>query len=101
MYDALHDNKFKLELWQDKIMHAKLEIERNKNYDHINRQFKKIVEKNNFKLITEDPEWETKSLFAEACHFVSMMPFHLEHEERAKAIYLQGVVLLNNIVNKL
>ena len=101
MYDALHDNKFRLDLWQDKITHAKLEIERNKNYDHINRQFKKIVEKNNFRQITEDPEWATKALFAEACHFISMMPFYLENEEKAKAIYLQGVVLLNNIINKL
>jgi hypothetical protein len=51
--------------------------------------------------VKEDPEWETKSLFAEACHFISMIPFHLENEKKAMAIYLQGVVLLNKVMERL
>lgn len=101
MYDMFYFNKFKLDMWKrKKQIHAKLRIKRNKNYDYLKDNFKRIIESKNFKIISDDPDWELKALVAEAFHYITMMPFHLRNEEKAKAIYLQGVVLLNEAYSR-
>lgn len=52
-------------------------------------------------LESRDPYWRERLSFTHASLFASDMPFHLKsdgREERALAIYAQGVILLNNYV---
>lgn len=53
-----------------------------------------------YREITGDPLALERTLFAEAMHFCTMMPFHLKDdgkEQKSIAIYLTGVKLLNEL----
>lgn len=101
LYDTIYLNRFELKEKSGNPIDVTLDIETNQNYDYIKKNFKNILENKKFKLLEQEPDWELKSLFAQACHFCSMMPFHIKDIAKAKAIYLQGVILLNEVMVKL
>src|SRR3989338_1590499 len=101
LYDTIYLNRFELKEKSDTLIDITLDIETNQNYNYIKKNFKNILENKKFKLLEQEPDWELKSLFAQACHFCSMMPFHIKDVAKAKAIYLQGVILLNEVMVKL
>ena len=54
-----------------------------------------------YPLIGSDPNWLLKTLFAESMHFCSVMAFHIHgtaQENRATALYLRGVELINEFL---
>lgn len=106
-YDFIHTDQFKLSInWakSDKIPNCNLEITNvlaDSVYNEIHKKVKGIMPKFNF--IKRDPDWEMKILFNEASHFCSVMPFHIEKaatHDRALALYLTGVKLVNDFYNK-
>lgn len=102
-YDFLHEDKFLL-AWEARAgdIEAQLVIPASDaltRYAYIDG-----VMRNLYKDLTGDSMALEKTLFAEAMHFCAMMPFHLagdKKETRAVAIYLTGVVLLNDLVKRL
>lgn len=101
LYDTIYLNRFELKEKKGTPIDITLDIESNHNYDYIRKNFKSILENKKFPLVEQEPDWELKSLFAQACHFCSMMPFHIHDVTKAKAIYLQGVILLNEVTVRL
>ncbi|WP_306321580.1 MULTISPECIES: phosphotransferase [unclassified Streptomyces] len=54
--------------------------------------------------LRQEPHWQLRALFAEACHMASVMPFHLRQdgtESLALALYARGVELLNDVADRL
>ncbi len=105
LYDFLHTNMFNLKFQVlDGVVRANLTY----NSPKIVREYKKIKKElprmlKKYPLIKQDADWELKTLFAEAMHFNSVMPFHLQKdkkEDRAIAMYLIGVKLLNEFFEK-
>ncbi|MCK0473045.1 hypothetical protein [Halalkalibacter sp. APA_J-10(15)] len=50
-----------------------------------------------------DKSWEQRTMFIESIHFLSSPPFFLSEKFppfAAEALYIQGIILLNNYVNK-
>ena len=62
----------------------------------------KLIEKGFEDLIKKQPildkHWKLRTMFANACHFCSMIPFHLNDERTATAIYFRGLELLNEFI---
>ena len=105
LYDFLHTNMFSLEFkFIDSVVQVSLEY----NCPNIIKEYKIIKKKipqklKKYKLIKEDPDWELKTLFTEAMHFSSVMPFHLQNdgkEHKALAMYFTAVKLLNEFFEK-
>jgi len=49
-------------------------------------------------MLKNDPYWRIRSFFSEAAHFSSVSLFHINDEDRACALYLIGVKLLNEFM---
>lgn len=55
----------------------------------------------NFSLIEKDKHWLTRTLFSEAMHFCTMLPFHFRIDiKRSIALHLRGIQLLNEFYNE-
>ena len=100
LYDFLHENMFNLTFRiVDSIVYGKLQYNFPKivkEYEQIKKEVPQRLQK--YSLINQDPDWKLKTLFAEAMHFSSVMPFHLQNdgkEDKAIAMYFTGVKLLN------
>jgi choline kinase len=105
LYDFMHEDLFDVNVRvQGSNLTARLEFEdipALSEYERIHESFPKWL--NEYPPLREDPYWEMRTLFAEAAHFCSVMPFHLRMdnvEKRAIALYLTGVKLLNEFVEK-
>jgi hypothetical protein len=108
LYDFIHEKREKwYYLDESKLnfkgnnVEAELAIKKGielEQYNYLYRSFPNILKK--YAIVTEDENWEMRTLFAEASHFCSMIPFHLQSENRAIALYLMGVKLLNEFVNR-
>jgi len=105
LYDFLHTNMFNLKI---QIVNNVVQANLKYNFPKIVKEYK-IIKKEiplklkKYNLIKEDPDWELKTLFAEAMHFSSVMPFHLQNdgkEDKAIAMYLTAVKLLNEFFEK-
>lgn len=100
-YDLIHTDEFRLNLeWgEDGVPSATFEITNilaDGAYNEIYKKVSKMITK--YKFINDDPNWEMKALFSEASHLCSNIPFHINNtgmEERATALYLAGVILIN------
>jgi|GEM_PF-3067469 len=104
LYDFMHEDLFNLQLklTGNNVIQAELKIIDMKSlyeYKKINEQFPKLLE--NFHPLNEMYDnWKMRTLFTEAIHFCTLMPFHLKSdgkEERAIAMYLTGVKILNDL----
>ena len=88
---------------KDGELKANLEISRTpalEQYQMLHKEFPKILEKYN--LLKEDPHWMIRTLLSNACHFCSVMPFHLKNdgkEHNAIAMYLMGLKLLKEFID--
>ena len=107
LYDLIHTDLFTLETKIDeenRIETTKWDLQfpnRDllKTYAAIKSMFPFIIEE--FPLIAQDKNWLLKTLFNEAMHFCSVVAFHLHAdgiESRAKALYLTGVILINEFI---
>lgn len=102
-YDFVHEDRFALK-WETRAGEIEASLQISKSpiltlYDGIDLAMRKL-----YREITGDPLAEERTLFAEAMHFCTMMPFHLKkdgREDKAAAIYLIGVRLLNRLFEKL
>ncbi len=102
LYDFMHEDLFSLEIVfeSDKTIQATLEIKNMSSlseYIKIYERFPKLLEHFN-PLNKVYDNWKMRTLFTEAMHFCTLMPFHLKgdgKEERAIAMYLTGVKILN------
>ena len=104
----MHEDLFKLDLRisnSGDTIRAKIRL---KNLSAVN-EYRKIhytlpeMLKDFVPLNKLDPDWEMRTLFTEAVHFCTLMPFHLRgdgKEERAIALYLTGVKILNEFCQK-
>lgn len=96
-YDFIHEGRFELS-W--KAGEADVEAEYRITpspirdlYDQIDKAMRPL-----YRTITGESLAEERTLFAEAMHFCTMMPFHLGYdgrEDKAVAIYLTGTILFN------
>ena len=102
MYDFLHTDQFELSVSsfsKGKNIEAKLALANQKavqSYVAVREMLPHMLQE--YDLIHNDPNWLMKTLFAEAMHFCTVMPFHLQgdgKDQRAIAMYLTGVKLLN------
>ena len=105
LYDFMHEDLFDVKVRvQGSNVTARLEFEdipAFSEYKRIHELFPKWLKE--YQPLCEDPYWEMRTLLAEAAHFCSVMPFHLKMdnvEKRAIALYLTGVKLLNEFVEK-
>ena len=105
LYDFLHEGKFSLDINFDGVnVNANLKIENTQaleEYKKICKAFPKLLA--SYNKIREDRYWELRTDFTEAMHFCSVAPFHLrgtENEEYAVALYLTGLKLLNEFIEK-
>jgi len=97
-YDLIHTGKFILKSDKEnkftfKIKHAKIRTY-NSIFIKIEKEIKKFSKKH------KDPNLFSRALFAEAMHFASVLPFHIKNDNKETiplALYLMGVILLNNI----
>jgi hypothetical protein len=102
LYDFLLMNEFNLNYQEEGEPCFDLRITKKevlKEYEKINSQFTDLLL--NYKQIKEEKNWELRTLFSEACHFCSMIPFHITNISKARAMYATGVRLLNECYNKL
>lgn len=54
-----------------------------------------------FDLIEKDKHWLTRTLFSEAVHFCTMLPFHFRVDvKRSIALHLRGIQLLNDFCKR-
>lgn len=106
-YDFLHTNQFLLSVdvnKERKSVDAKLVLSNKKaslSFESILDKMPGILEEHT--LIKGDPDWLMKTLFSEAMHFCSVMPFHIRgdgKDEKAVTMYLTGVKLLNEFYDK-
>lgn len=105
LYDLIHSDNFSLTIDKrnSKRIETTLKVHDGKllqKYNWIGREFPNILEK--YTLIKQDQYWQRRTLFSEASHFCSVVPFHLAHdgrEHRAIALYLTGVRLINEFIN--
>jgi choline kinase len=103
LYDFMHEDLFDIKLrMSNDVVQAELKIMDMKSlyeYKKICEQFPKLLE--NFHPLNEMYDnWKMRTLFTEAIHFCTLMPFHLKgdgKEERAIAMYLTGVKILNDL----
>ena len=101
-YDFLHQDKFRLSYAiLDNIVTADLQYS-----DQEALTFYATLERllNDYLSVYPEQHSYTKTLFAEAMHFCSDMPFHLQHdqvEQRAIAIYLIGVKIMHDCLQSL
>jgi hypothetical protein len=99
-YDLIHEEMFDLS-WKitGKSIIASLQFPETqvlRLYEEINYNLKPMYYE-----FTQDNEAWLKTLFNEAMHFCSDMPFHLQEdnlEQKSIAIYLTGVLLLNEFI---
>lgn len=107
MYDFLHTDQFELSMDSTrggKNIAANLTFTNKQalhSYIAIGEALPDLLQK--YYLICNDKNSLMKSLFAEAMHFCSVMPFHLQgdgQDQRAAAMYLTGVKLLNEFWEK-
>jgi len=105
LYDFIHEDLIKLEIDSDKSkVEAHLEFEDMpalSEYKKIYRELPRMAEK--YSTLANMSNWEMRTLFAEAAHFCSVMPFHLKNdgvEKRAIALYLTGVKLINEFTQR-
>lgn len=105
LYDFMHEDLFDVKVrLQGSSVTARLEFENIpalSEYKRIHELFPRWLKE--YQPLREDPYWEMRTLFAEAAHFCSVMPFHLKMdnvEKRAIALYLTGVKLLNEFMEK-
>jgi len=103
-YDLLHQGMFDLDFKvKDGTVNANLVMSKTpalKQYKMLHREFPKTLEKHN--LLKEDPHWMLRTLFSNASHFCSVMPFHLKNdgkEHNAIAMYLMGLKLLTEFID--
>lgn len=101
-YDFLHKDKFDLSYAIfDGIVTADLQYHDQDLVD-VYEALKQIL--NNYVAVYPEAYSQAKTLFAEAMHFCSDMPFHLKHdqiEQRSIAIYLTGVKIMNDCLSLL
>src|SRR3989338_5728375 len=102
-YDILHEGLFKLNhTFKEDTFHAKLAITDKKAlqiYREVHKKFQKTLQQNS--TLKKDKYWLMRTLFAEVGHLCSVVPFHIqgdEKEELAIALYLTGVKLLNDFM---
>ncbi len=105
-YDFLHTNQFELSMDINKKsnrVNATLVLtnqKANQSYTDICKALPEILL--GYDLIKNDPNWLMKTLFAEAMHFCSVMPFHIlgdGNDEKSATMYLTGVKVLNEFYN--
>ncbi|MBI2043094.1 NTP transferase domain-containing protein [Candidatus Pacearchaeota archaeon] len=106
LYDFLHDGKFDLEIKiKNKTIYANFSIFEDdslKEYKKIFSNIQSLLYR--YDMIKKDPYWITRTKFNEVVHFCSMIPFHIKgdgKENLALALYLRGVMLLNNFLSEL
>ena len=83
-YDFLHTDQFQLE-WNEKgnCINVDLILENSGAlfvYEQLNSRVPDLLQ--NYKLIRNDKLWRIKTLFSELAHFGSVMPFHIENNEK-------------------
>jgi hypothetical protein len=107
-YDFIHSDQFRLKfqckgdgdnppiadfIWTNEYM--------SKVYDEIYGKFLNMIA--GFDYMKKDCDWEMKALWAEACHFCSVMPFHIgksKTPDRVIVLYLTGVILINEFYDR-
>ena len=106
LYDLIHTDLFSL--YQD-YNSSKLIFKLQFNNKDLLKTYKEI--KNYLidfiptkqKLLTQE-DWLLKVKFFEAMHFCSVLPFHIvndKQEKKAKALYIMGTILINNLIEEL
>jgi hypothetical protein len=103
LYDFLHTDQFSLEITpRGDSIQALLEMENNRalrTYHEIRDGMPALLRK--YEVVRNDPHWRLKTMFSEAAHFSSVMPFHLGSDhQRAAAMYITGVKLLNDFAEE-
>jgi len=102
LYDFMHEDLFslKLEFKNNETINADLELIDMKSvheYNRILNHFPRLMD--DFNSVSEIYDnWKMRTLFTEAIHFCTVLPFHLKgdgKEARAVALYLTGVKILN------
>lgn len=101
-YDFVHENRFQLS-WAAGNGEVEAEFRLTPSpildlYDQIDLAMRPL-----YRMVTGDPLAEERTLFAEAMHFCTMMPFHLRkdgREDKSVAIYLTGTILLNEVFER-
>ncbi|OWK19149.1 hypothetical protein AJ88_43185 [Mesorhizobium amorphae CCBAU 01583] len=101
-YDFLHENRFHLQ-WT--VSHEEVEARFVVSpspllalYNQIDARARAL-----YRTVTGDALAEERTLFAEAMHFCTMMPFHLTgdgREAKSIAIYLTGAMLFNEVFER-
>lgn len=101
-YDFVHENRYAL-AWSVDGTEAEATFMVTPSpildlYDEINQALGPL-----YREVTGDPLAEERTLFAEAMHFCTMMPFHLigdGREDKSVAIYLTGALLFNQVLER-
>lgn len=106
LYDFLHEGQFTLDFSiQGKDLLSEFRITPHPALAEYKKIFMKLPDLlYNYDIIKKDPYWSTRTMFNEVIHFCSMAPFHvrgLEKEDRAIAMYLRGMMLLDKFLNEL
>ena len=104
LYDFLHTDQFSVSI--DFLDGSTVDAGLHMNNADILSTYKNIYKKmhaliTQYPLIKNDTNWELRTLFSEAMHFSSVMPFHIKndgYDKRAVALYLTGVRILNEFV---
>jgi len=103
LYDFFHENLFNLDInFSNQRTEARYEIHDSPalaEFKSIHEKFEDILK--DYDIIKNDPYWKLKTLFSNASHFCSMLPFHLKgdsEEKKAAGIYLRGMEMLNEFL---
>jgi len=102
LYDFIHTRRFELKIdHHHHHHHIQYEITDEKslqNYHVILQSLPEILSR--YDLLKEEGDWITKTLFAEAALFSSVIPFHLNMdgvEDVALLLYAKAVELINSV----
>tara|TARA_Y100001970_G_scaffold294299_1_gene450066 strand:+ start:21308 stop:23062 length:1755 start_codon:yes stop_codon:yes gene_type:complete len=102
MYDVIHEGLYDLKINYNNSLEVTLLLKDYpimQFYQALQKEFIGFLENSQF--LKNDKYWIIRTLFAEASHFCSVMPFHLKknkNEKLAVSLYLIGVILLNQFI---
>lgn len=100
LYDFLHTDQFDLKMQKSTFW---LDFKNKKSiaeYTKIYAELPKLLGKPKFQAVL-GADFMLRGLFNEAMHFLTLMPFHLQHERRAIAMYVTGVKLINELERRI
>ncbi|MBS3072832.1 hypothetical protein J4477_03305, partial [Candidatus Pacearchaeota archaeon] len=104
-YDLTHEGLFNMKhSFRDSNFEVKIsfsDINLALTYDYLRDELRNFLYKSPF--LKKDSNWEMRTYFNEFSHFCSVMPFHLRgdgHERIALALYLRGVKLANDFLDR-